>query len=320
MKGIVLERDRAQAADREEFRRAVLNGLSRRPRAIPAKFLYDARGSALFDKICDLPEYYLTRTETEILRAHADDIATLAGKNCGLVEFGSGSSVKSRLLLDAMDLAFYAPIDISREHLDRSVGRLKKDYPSLAVVAISADYMALEALPDVPLASRRVGFFPGSSIGNLRPEEAVLFFRKARELLGKDGALVLGADLKKDPARLHAAYNDSAGVTAAFSLNLLRRMNRELQGSFDLKAFAHEAFYNAEQGRIEIYLRSLRDQLVTVAGRTFPFLEGERIHTEYSYKYDEAGLAALAQQGGFKVAHSWTDPDRLFAVTYLTVT
>lgn len=318
MNGIVLERERAQAADREEFRRAVLDGLSRRPRAIPAKFLYDARGSALFDEICDLPEYYLTRTETGILRARAADIAALSGPACGLVEFGAGSSVKSRLLLDAMDLAFYAPIDISREHLDASVARLRRDYRALPIVGICADYMALEALPDLPPAARRIGFFPGSSIGNLKPDEAAAFFRKAHALLGRDGALVLGVDLKKDPARLDAAYNDSAGVTAAFTLNLLRRMNRELQATFDLKAFAHEAFYNPDEGRIEIYFRSLCDQLVVVAGRTFSFLEGERVHTEYSYKYEEAGLADLAGRGGFRVAHLWSDPERLFAVAYLT--
>jgi dimethylhistidine N-methyltransferase len=318
MKGIVLERDRAQSADREEFRRAVLAGLSHRPRAIPAKFLYDAQGSALFDRICELPEYYLTRTETGILRAHAGDIAHLAGKGRGLVEFGSGSSVKSRLLLDAMDLAFYAPIDISREHLDRSVARLRRDYRTLRIVGICADYMDLDELPDVPSSSRRIGFFPGSSIGNLKPDEAVAFFRKARALLGEEGSLILGVDLKKDQARLNAAYNDSAGVTAAFSLNLLRRMNLELQGNFDLEGFAHEAFYNSDEGRIEIYLRSLRDQLVTVAGKTFPFLVGERVHTEYSYKYDEAGLAVLAEQGGFRIARIWTDPEHLFAVAYLS--
>ncbi len=318
MNGIVLERDLAQAADREEFRRAVLSGLSRMPRAIPAKFLYDARGSALFDEICELPEYYLTRTETAILRAHAGDIARLAGPDCALIEFGSGSSVKSRLLLDAMDLAFYAPIDISREHLDRSVASLRRDYPSLRIAPVSADYMALDDLPYVAASSRKLGFFPGSSIGNLQPEEAIAFFRKARRLLGDDGALVLGVDLKKDPARLHAAYNDSAGVTAAFSLNLLRRMNRELQASFDLDGFAHEAFYNPVEGRIEIYLRSLRDQAVTVAGRTFSFAEGERVHTEYSYKYDQAGLSILAGEGGFRIARAWTDRERLFAVTYMT--
>jgi dimethylhistidine N-methyltransferase len=317
MNGFVLDLDRVQATDREQFRRAVLAGLSRRPRAIPAKFLYDAHGSALFDEICELPEYYLTRTETVILHAHAGEIAALAGADCALIEFGSGSSVKSRLLIDAMDIALYAPIDISREHLDRSTARLQRDYPSLPIKAICADYMALSDLAQLRTSSRRLGFFPGSSIGNLEPHEAVAFFRKARYLLGADGALVLGVDLKKDPSRLHAAYNDSAGITAAFTLNLLRRMNRELQATFDLDRFVHEAFYNSLEGRIEIYFRSLGDQSVVVAGRPFAFADGERVHTEYSYKYDVAQLRTLAGDGGFRVTRVWTDPDRLFAVTYL---
>jgi dimethylhistidine N-methyltransferase len=316
MNGLVLELDRAQSADREDFRRAVLTGLSRMPRAIPAKFLYDARGSALFDEICELPEYYLTRAETAILQAHATDIARLAGKGCALVEFGSGSSVKSRLLLDAMDLAVYAPIDISRSHLDASAAGLRRDYPSLRIEPVCADYMALDELPQLG-AARRLGFFPGSSIGNLEPQEAIAFFHKARALLGSDGALVLGADLKKDPGRLHAAYNDDAGVTAAFTLNLLRRMNRELQATFDLDGFRHEAFYNAREGRIEIYFQSLRDQSVIVAGHTFAFAAGERVHTEYSYKYDLPGLRRMALAGGFRIAKTWTDPERLFAVAYL---
>jgi len=318
MNGFVLELERAQTADLEDFRRAVLAGLSRRPRAIPAKFLYDARGSALFDKICELPEYYLTRVETEILRTHASEIAELAGANAALVEFGSGSSVKSRLLLDAMDPAVYAPIDISREHLDQSMAQLQRDYPSLAIEAICADYMALDDLPKFPASSRRLGFFPGSSIGNLEPDEALAFFHKARHLLGREGALILGVDLKKDPERLHAAYNDSAGVTAAFTLNLLRRMNRELEATFELDAFAHEAFYNSAEGRIEIYFRSLRAQSVTVAGRSFAFADGERVHTEYSYKYDVPQLEAMSRQTSFRLRHVWTDPDQQFAVACLT--
>jgi dimethylhistidine N-methyltransferase len=318
MNGAVLELDRAESADREDFRRAVLSGLSRTPRAIPAKFLYDARGSALFDQICALPEYYLTRTETAILRDHASDIARLAGPDCALVEFGSGSSVKSRLLLDAMDLAVYAPIDISRSHLDASAARLRRDYPTLRIEPVCADYMALDGLPQVGAVACRLGFFPGSSIGNLEPQEAIAFFHKARGLLGSDGALILGVDLKKDPEQLNAAYNDSAGVTAAFTLNLLRRMNRELQATFDLEGFSHDAFYNAREGRIEIYFRSLREQSVTIAGRPFAFSAGERVHTEYSYKYDLTGLQTMAQAGGLEISHTWTDLNRLFAVTYLT--
>jgi dimethylhistidine N-methyltransferase len=311
----------AETADREDFRRAVLAGLSLSPRAIPPKYLYDARGSALFDAICDLPEYYLTRTETEILRRHAADIASRAGPGRALVEFGSGSSVKSRLLLEAMDsLSLYSPIDISRQHLDQTAMRLRRDYPSLQVEPICADYMTLDALPSINGHAHRLGFFPGSTIGNLVPEEAVSFLGRARRLLGDQGALVLGADLKKDTKRLHDAYNDSAGVTAAFTLNLLRRMNRELGATFDLDGFAHDASYDARNGRIEIFLRSLRQQSVLVAGRRFDFAEGERVHAEYSYKFDAAGIEALALAGGFEVAELWTDDEKLFAVAYLQAT
>jgi dimethylhistidine N-methyltransferase len=316
MNGPVLSLPVAETADREEFRRAVLDGLSAQPRAIPAKFLYDARGSALFDEICALPEYYLTRTETAILKHRAAEIGRRAGPGSALIEFGSGSSVKSRLLIEALPkLALYAPIDISRQHLDATAARLRRDYPRLNVVPVCADFM--KPVPPIETSGRHLGFFPGSTIGNLTPPEATVFLRHTRELLSDDGALVLGVDLKKDPQRLHDAYNDAAGVTAAFTLNLLRRMNRELQATFDLAAFAHEAFYDEAEGRIEIYFRSLKRQSVTVAGQRFDFAEGERIHTEYSYKYDTADLAALAASGGFRVAETWTDPERLFAVVYL---
>jgi len=318
MNGSMLAVELAESADREDFCREVLAGLSRTPRAIPPKFLYDARGSALFDAICDLPEYYLTRTETEILKRHAADIASRAGPGAALIEFGSGSSVKSRLLLDALqDVALYSPIDISRQHLDQTAAVLRRDYPSLRIEPVCADYMALDALPQLVSEGRRLGFFPGSTIGNLTPAEATAFLRRARRLLGDDGALVVGVDLKKDPQRLHDAYNDSAGVTAAFTLNLLRRMNRELNGTFDLDGFAHEAFYNQREGRIEIYMLSLRPQSATVAGHTFSFAEGERVHAEYSYKFSLADIDALAGSAGMRVAETWTDPERLFAVSYL---
>ena len=307
-----------ELADRDAFRRDVLAGLGGSPRAIPAKYLYDARGSALFDAICEQPEYYPTHTEAAILRECAGEIARLAGPGCALVEYGSGSSVKTRLLLEALpDLHAYVPIDISRQHLDATVRRLRDDFPWLRVDPVPADYMALDSLPPAINGARRLGFFPGSTIGNLTPEEAVLFLRRARRLLRADGALILGVDLKKDRRRLHDAYNDGAGVTAHFTLNLLRRMNRELEASFDLSAYAHEAFYNEMAGRIEIYIRSLRGQTVTVAGRGFTFFEGERVHTEYSYKYDDAGIAELARRGGFSIARSWSDPARLFAVVFL---
>ena len=319
MNDSVIELEPVDAGDREEFGRAVLAGLSRMPRAIPARFLYDSRGSALFDAICELPEYYLTRTETAILTACAGDIARLAGPRCALIEFGSGSSIKSRLLLDAMpELTIYAPIDISRRHLDQSVARLNGDYRGLHIAPVCADFMTIETLPPVVAsARRRVGFFPGSTIGNLEPWEAAAFLRRARRMVGDDGAMVIGIDLRKDAGMLHAAYNDGAGVTAAFTLNLLRRMNRELDGNFNLAAFEHDASYNPDLGRIEIYFRSLRDQSVTVAGRSFAFSAGERVHTEYSYKYDPAQFAAAASEAGFRLAQTWTDPAEMFAVTWL---
>jgi len=314
----LLALDNGELADRDAFRRDVISGLSQAPRSIPAKYLYDARGSVLFDLICDQPEYYPTRTESAILRQHAPDIARLVGPGAVLVEYGSGSSVKTRLLIDAMpDLLAYVPIDISRQHLESTTRRLREDYPRLRIDPVTGDYMALDSLPASIGDARRVGFFPGSTIGNLVPEEAVFFLKRARRLLRADGALLLGVDLRKDPQRLHDAYNDRAGVTARFTLNLLRRMNRELAANFDPSAFAHDASYSVAVGRIEIYFRSLRDQMVTVAGRRFHFAEGERIHTEYSYKYDEAEIAELARRGGFSIASLWTDPARLFAVAFL---
>ncbi|MBX3501753.1 MAG: L-histidine N(alpha)-methyltransferase [Alphaproteobacteria bacterium] len=308
----------AAVADREEFERAVLDGLSRAPRAIPAKYLYDARGSQLFDQICELPEYYLTRTETAILRGCAAEIAELAGPGRALIEYGSGSSVKSRLLLDALrDLAVYAPIDISRDHLDTTADQLRRDYPGLRVEPVCGDYMAIATLPDSVPSARRLGFFPGSTIGNLTPDEARDFLQRARALVGGGGAMVIGVDLRKDPAPLHAAYNDSAGVTAAFTLNLLRRMNRELDATLDLSGFAHEAYYNEELGRIEIYARSLRSQTAMVAGWRFMFAAGERIHTEYSYKYDDRTFGALVDGTGFDIGRTWCDDDKFFAVHYL---
>ena len=311
--------DRVETDGRAGFGAAVLEGLRRRPRSIPAQFLYDAAGSALFDAICDLPEYYLTRTETGILRERAGDIARRAGPGVVLVEYGSGSSLKTRLLLEALvDLQAYVPVDVSGEHMAASAARLRREYPGLAVEPVCADYMAPFRLPPgVATGARRLGFFPGSTIGNLVPAEARAFLRGARRLLGDDGALVLGADLRKDPGLLHAAYNDSAGVTARFTLNLLARMNRELGANFDLSGFEHEAFYNPVEHRIEIYFRSLRDQHVTIEGEAFAFAEGERVHTEYSYKYDASALAALAAAGGFRMSALWTDPRSLFAVAYL---
>lgn len=303
----------------ETFADAVIAGLSLPAKAIPCKYLYDAKGSTLFDAICDLPEYYPTRTEQTILRRHAADIARLAGSGCTLIEFGSGSSTKTRLLLDALDTPrAYMPVDISREHLQAACASLAADYPTLEILGVCADYMQpLDLDHAIGLTGRRLGFFPGSTIGNLLPDEARLFLQRAAGVLGSNGALVIGVDLKKDAARLHAAYNDSAGITAAFNLNLLQRMNRELAASFVLSRFAHEAFYNADAGRIEIYIRSLMRQRVRVAGRWFEFENGERIHTEYSYKYAVPEFAALARNAGFAAEQVWTDDQALFGVFYL---
>jgi len=311
--------ERVGARERADFAAAVRDGLRRRPRSIPARFLYDARGSALFDQICDLPEYYLTRTEASILRQRAGEIARRAGRGVVLVEYGSGSSLKTRLLLDALvDPAAYIPVDVSREHLAASAARLRREYPGLRIEPVCADYTTPFRLPPgVPAQAPRLGFFPGSTIGNLLPGEARDFLREARRLLGDRGSMVLGADLRKDPGLLHAAYNDAAGVTARFTLNLLARMNRELDADFDLSGFAHEAFYNPLDHRIEIFFRSLRPQSVTIDGETFAFAEGERVHTEYSYKYDAAAIAALAAAGGFRVGALWTDARSLFAVACL---
>lgn len=311
---------RREGAETDDFRDAALLGLAQPRKAIPSKYLYDAQGSALFDAICELPEYYPTRTEVAILYAQARAIAGLVGPRAALVEFGGGSCVKARILLNALDApAAYAPVDVSGEHLERAAAGLAADYPQLGVVAVCADYMRPFRLPAVAqAAAKRVGFFPGSTIGNLRPEEARGFLGHAARLLGRPGGeMIVGVDLKKDPALLHAAYNDAAGVTAAFSLNLLARMNRELDADFDPARFVHDAFYNAARGRIEIYLRSLAAQTATVAGRRIRFAAGERIHTEYSYKYAVDEFRALAAGAGFRTLETWTDPAGLFSVHYI---
>ncbi len=309
------------APDQASFREAVLEGLSARRKSIPCRFLYDERGSALFEEICDLPEYYLTRTETRILEDNAAEIASLIGPAAQLVEFGSGSSRKVRTLLRAfVRPAAYVAIDISREQLRTAADALAADFPALSIVAVCADYMRPLDLGPLPEArGRRLGFFPGSTIGNLTPAEAVEFLAGSRVVLGSDGAMLVGADLQKDKRVLEAAYNDAQGVTAAFNLNLLERINRELDADFALDRFAHEAFYNEEAGRIEIYIRSLAHQIVTVAGRAIPFAEGERIHTEYSCKYSMDCCRRLAARAGFTTVRTWTDADQLFGIHYLAV-
>jgi len=306
------------APGEESFRDAVLHGLARPRKAIPCKFFYDARGSALFEQICALPEYYLTRTEIAILERNAAEIATLVGPHCRLIEFGSGASRKVRILLNALDAPVaYVPVDISREHLRDAAGSLSEDFPAVPVIAVCADYTRPFPLP--PLAGppgKRVGFFPGSTIGNFEPDAAADFLANYARILGSGGEMLIGVDLKKDPAVLDAAYDDRAGVTAAFNLNLLERINRELDGDLDLDLFEHLAFYSETEGRIEIYIRSLADHPARIAGRDFHFAAGELIHTEYSYKYAVGEFRALAARAGFRPLKTWIDPDELFSVHY----
>lgn len=304
-------------ADRD-FRGDMQAALAASERSISPKYFYDAQGSALFDEICTLTEYYPTRTEMGILRDHADEIAALAGPHAEVVEFGAGSLTKVRVLLDALDRpARFLPIDISGEHLHAAAARLRSDYNALAVLPVVGDYtQALQLPPKLEGAGRRVGFFPGSTIGNFSPDQALRFLRMAARVL-RGGALVLGADLVKDPAVLHAAYNDGLGVTAAFNLNLLVRANRELGTDFAVDGFAHGAFYNSPQRRIEMHLVSRRRQDVQLDGQAYRFEEGETLHTENSYKFSIEGLRALALQAGFKPGPVWTDRNQLFSVHWL---
>lgn len=307
------------AAEEESFLDAVLEGLSRPDKAVPCRFLYDAHGSALFDLICDLPEYYPTRTETRILQACAGEIGRRIGPAAQLIELGSGSSIKVRILLDAFERpAAYVAVDVSREHLRRAAAQLAADFPSLEVAAICADYAAAFPLPELGGGGRRLAFFPGSTIGNLEPEAALAFLKLWARRLGPDAAMLVGVDLRKDPGLLHAAYDDAQGVTAAFSLNLLARANRELGADFDLGGFRHEARYDQGKGRIEIYLRSLKSQTVRLGGHAFDFAQGERLHVEHSYKYGIPQFQDLARQAGFEPAEVFTDPASLFSVHYLT--
>lgn len=300
------------------FRAAVLDGLSRPDKRIPCQFLYDQRGAALFEEICRLAEYYPTRVELGLLNRHAAMIAAAAGCGARLVEFGAGSDRKARILLAAMDRpAEYVPVDVSREHLARSVASLSADRPGLRVTPVFADFLSEFALPPPVATGRTIGFFPGSTIGNLQPAEAIAFLRRSARLVGRHGAMLVGVDVKKDEAVLNAAYNDAKGVTAAFNLNLLVRINRELAGTFDIAAFDHSARYNAREGRMEIHLVSRRRQAVRVCGRTFRFDRREPIHTEYSYKYSPEEFGWLAEQGGFATERTWVDSDALFSLHYL---
>ncbi|MEI2414756.1 L-histidine N(alpha)-methyltransferase [Orrella sp. JC864] len=311
---------RGPAAAASDFETDLVQALSSSPRSIAPKYFYDSRGSALFDRICELPEYYPTRTELAILHAQAGVIAELLGSPVDLVEFGAGSLTKVRILLDALARrgaqVRYVPIDIAGEHLQRSAQDLRRQYPGLQVLPVIADYTQPFALPAPLPGCRRVGFFPGSTLGNFPPGQARAFLAQSARLL-RGGGLLLGVDLLKDPAMLHAAYNDARGVTAQFNLNLLRRANEELGADFDLQGFAHYALYQPQARRIEMHLVSLRRQSVTVAGRRFAFEPGDTLHTENSYKFTVQGLRELAREAGLQPGPAWTDPQALFSVHWL---
>ena len=299
--------------------RDILVGLSAAEKRLAPKYFYDRRGSQLFDRICELPEYYPTRTELAIMRSHAPSIADAVGDQACLIEFGSGSSVKIRVLLKTLrNLSAYVPVDISREHLLAAATGLARDFPDIEILPVCADFTQPFDVPDTqrPVA-RRVAWFPGSTIGNFERDEALALLEVMRGEVGTDGGLLIGVDLQKDRDTLERAYNDAAGVTAEFNLNLLRRLNRELGASFDLESFGHDAIYNEAHGRIEMYLISQHAQQVRIGETTLSFTEGERILTEYSHKFTPDGFAALAARAGFRRDHLWCDPQRLFSVQYL---
>ena len=304
----------------EEFRRAAVAGLSASPKTLPCKFFYDAEGSRLFDAICDLPEYYPTRTELAILREHAGSMAGAIGPEACIVEFGSGAGIKIRLLLEALEQpAAYVPVDISREHMMAAAAGLAADFPRLRIAPVCADYTQPFGLPSIRGVTSRsmVGFFPGSTIGNFTPTEAVAFLARARRLLGPGSMMLVGIDVPKDPHILEAAYDDAAGVTAAFNRNLLVRMQRELGAQLDLDGFRHEARWCAERRRVEMHLVSLARQEIVIGQARFPLARGETIHTENSYKYAVPEFRALAGRSGWLPAEVWTDPDSLFSVHLL---
>ncbi len=301
-----------------DFAGDVIAGLSARPKRLSPKYFYDEAGSQLFEEITRLPEYYPTRCELSILERHATDIAALIPPDAALIEFGSGSTRKARMLLDVAPITAYVPVDISSEMLLQEAAELRRDYPRLGVVPVEADFTKPFQLPGGIEGRPHVGFFPGSTIGNFEPHAAAAFLRHAAEMLGAGAALIIGYDLVKDVRVLNAAYNDAAGVTARFNLNLLTRINRELGGNFDLDSFCHQAFYNSERRRIELHLASRTRQKVRVAGRSFEFRGGETIHTENSYKYTPESFGAMARGAGWTPAASWSDPQGYFAVQALT--
>jgi dimethylhistidine N-methyltransferase len=304
-----------------QFLADVLGGLQSTPKTLPCKYFYDERGSRLFDEICGLDEYYLTRTEDAIIKRHAQEMANQIGPGVMLVEYGSGSSTKTRAILDRLaDAVAYVPVDISREHLHRTATRLSQIYPRIEMLPVCADFTKPFRLP----VSRRrpthsAVFFPGSTIGNFQPHEARAMLAHLATMCGSGGGLLIGIDLRKDPRTIEAAYNDSRGVTAEFNLNLLDRINHELNGDFDLDQFAHRASYDPKLGRVVMTLVSRRPQCVTLGSRRFEFGAGEAIITEYSHKYTIEGFAAMAAGAGLTLRRTWTDEREWFAVLHFAL-
>jgi L-histidine N-alpha-methyltransferase len=321
IKTAVLARRHDSTFWRKTFQSDVIDGLTQPRKQIPCKYFYDAIGSALFDEICDLDEYYLTRSELEILHSHAPEMAEAIGEDCELVEFGSGSGLKTRLLLaQVVAPRAYLPVDIAGEQLERSVRDLSADFPEIRLIPVHADFANRFRLPGTgrPKA-RRVVYFPGSTIGNFNPAAAVDLLRRIVRLLGRGGGLLIGFDLDKNESIVWPAYNDRQGTSAAFNLNLLARINRELAADFDLAAFSHRADYLRARERVEMHLESRRAQVVHVAGRTIAFAAGETIHTEDSYKYSLETFSRLTSQAGFALSRQWLDSRGYFAVQFLVV-
>lgn len=310
--------DRLGAAEKAAFHADVIDGLSGDRKSLPCKWLYDYRGSELFEEITELDEYYPTRTEIGLLEAVSPALGDVLPSGAWVIEFGSGSSRKSDLLLAAMrDLRGYVPIDVAGDFLETAAGDLADRFPDLDIHPVAADFTQDVVLPEETRDDPKVGFFPGSTIGNFDPGGAVSFLSHARRTLGDRASMVVGVDLKKNVERLISAYDDSRGVTAAFNLNLLHRINRELDGGFDLDSFRHHVRYDADEGRIEMHLESLQTQTIRVDGHVFSFDRGETIHTENSYKYSLDGFAEVADSGGWSTVHRWTDSEELFSVHLL---
>lgn len=304
--------------DTVDFASAVLEGFRKQPKSVPSKFLYDRTGSELFERITELPEYYLAWKEWQLLKRHAAEMAAFIGSGAAVIEPGAGYGEKTRFLLRKLHQPeAYVAIDISRDALERSAARVRKEFPELSFTAIHGDFASSVDVPGFP-GRKRVVFFPGSSIGNFEPREAEEFLGRQVRLLGGGGGLLIGFDCKKDPEILRRAYADSEGVTAAFNFNLLHRMNRELGADFRPERFAHRAVYNQALGRVEMYLVSLQPQIATIAGQSFLLRDGECVHTENSYKYGVEEFAVMAERAGFRPECRWQDEDGWYCLYYFT--